>query len=225
MTRGDIIERFRAEHPEITPNVASDSVLQSWCEVGNLEIATRARLIRGETTFSSIIDNNTYSLTEKIPKFYDIDELPGGGVVYDNDRLNLESISSIDMKRPSWRSASSGVPKDYYRRNQYLVLGRDPSAVEDILVYTVLLADALDDDTKTPFNQLTHLEPFHYSLVLYLTMRAFAGKVKKQQTEMPAKQEYEDYVKWIKAETFRNIYQEIQLRPPSSYRGVGRSRR
>ena len=225
MTRGDIITRFRQENPEITANVASDAVLQSWVEVGNLEVATKARLIRGETTFSSIIDKRDYSLTSEIVNFYDIDELPGGGVVYDNRRIELESIAGLYQKHPAWLSQSSGIPRDYYRRNEYIYLGTLPSAIKDILVYTVDLPDTLDNDSKKPFNELAHLEPFHYVLVLYLKMRVFMGKVKKKEDAQFAKQEYDDYINWMKKETFRGTYQETQLRPPTNYRGTGRSRR
>jgi len=222
MDRGAIIQRFRQENPSITANVASDAVLQSWCEIGNLEVATRARLIRGETTFSSSIDEDTYNLTALIPSFYDIDELPGGGVVYNNKRIELESVASLDAKRSGWRTQSSGTPIDYYRRNQFLVFGRDPSSVEDVLVYSVLKPDTLDDDSKTPFNQLEHLEPFHYSLVLYLEMRVYGNKVIRPTSEMTAKQEYETYIDWLKKEVYRGIYQDIIMRPPVNYRGHGR---
>jgi hypothetical protein len=224
LTRGQIITRFRQEHPEITTNLASDAVLQAWSVVGNRETAIKARLIRGETTFSSIVGEDTYDLNSNITNFYDIDEFPGSGVVYDNDQLQLESPGTLDVKRPSWRTTGNGVPKDYYRRNQNLVLGRKASAVKNILVYTVLLPNAMDDDTKEPFNELPHLVPFHYSLVLYLKMRAFGGKIKKPDAAQAAVVEYENYIKWIKKEIDRGIYREMQIRPPTNYRGTGRYR-
>jgi len=224
MTRGDIISRFRQENPSVTKNVATSAVLQSWTEIGNLEIATKARLIRGETTFPSIIDKTEYNLTTEIPKFYDIDELPGSGVIYDNRQIDSKSISLLDQQRPSWRTQANGVPRDYYRRNQFLNLGRKPSAVKDILVYTVLIADPLDDDSKTPFNQFAHLEPFHYALVLYLEKRVYGNKVIRKFSEMTATEEYNAYVSWITKETQRGIYDNIQIRPPTTYKAAGRYR-
>lgn len=224
MNRGEIITRMREEAPEITQNVASDSVLKSWVEVGDQEVCTKVRLIKGQTTFSSIVNERTYSLTSEIPKFYDIDEYPGGGVAYDNRRIDLESIASIDDKRPSWRTESSGSPKDYFRRGGDLVLGRKPSEVKDIEVYSVLISDPLDNDGKTPFNQLSYLEPFHYSLVLYLKMRVFQGKVRKKDKAEEATAEYNAYINWMKDEIERGIYTNIQLRPASNYRGVSRYR-
>jgi len=150
--------------------------------------------------------------------------LPGSGVVYNNRQLSSKSVALIDQQRPSWRTQASGVPRDYYRRNQFLNLGRKPSATQDILVYTILLADPLDDDSKTPFNQFAHLEPFHYSLVLYLVMRAMRGKVRKKLAADEAEIEYDKYVDWIKKETYRGIYKNIQIRPPTTYKGTGRYR-
>lgn len=224
MNRGEIITRFRQENPEVTQNVASDATLESWAEVGNLEIARKARLIKGDTTFSAVVGISEYNLTNEIDKFYDIDELPGGGVAYNNKRLTMESVASLDMKRPSWRTASNGTPKDYFRRNQFLVLGTPPDATSDIQVYCILLADPLDDDDKTPFNQLEHLEAYHYSLVLYLKMRVFMGKVKKPDIAQLAQQEYNEYVDNMTKETNRGIFQAIRIRPPSGYMGTGRRR-
>ena len=224
MNRGDIIERFRQENPEITTNVASDAVLQSWCEIGNAETAVRARLIKGSTTFAATADEETYNLVSRISKFYDIDELPGGGVAYNDKRLKLTTPAQLDAERPSWRTASSGTPNSYYRRNENIYLVVPPSGTSDITIDAVLLADDLDDDSKEPFNGLANLKPFHYALVLYLKMRAFGGKVKKKDTSMTAKEEYEDYIDWIKKENQRGIYQEIKIRPSSGYRSTSRRR-
>jgi len=222
MNRKEIIARFREENPEITKSVASDSVLESWAEVGDKEICARVRLVKGQKTFSSAVGIDAYNLSVKIPKFYDIDEYPGGGVAYDNDRLRLETVASLDERRENWRDASNGTPFDYYRRGPDVVLGRKPDAIKDIEIYTVLVSDDFDDDSKLPFNQLSYLEPFHYSLVLYLKMRVFMGKVKKKDPAAMAKLEYEDYVKWMKNEVDRGIYTAIQIRPPTNYRGRSR---
>ena len=222
MTRGEIITRFRQENPEITTNVAADSVLQSWCEIGDKEIGTRVRLVKGDTTFAATVSQSSYTLTNEITNFYDIDEFPGGGVEYNANRLVLETPSSLGEKRSSWGSASDGTPIDYYRRQGNLVLGRPPDATNNIKVWTVLIPNALDDDSKTPFNQLSYLEPYHYSLVLYLKMRIFMGKVKKKDQGAMAQQEYESYINWMKKEINRGTYTPIQLRPGTNYKGRSR---
>jgi len=224
MNRGEILTRFRQENPEITSNVASDSVLQSWVEVGNLEICRRVRLIRSDTTFTAVIGTSSYNLSNEISNFYDIDEYPGGGVSYDDNRLTKRTISELDSIRPSWRTASNGTPKDYYRRGSNIVLGTPPDTASDIQVYTVLIADPLDADSKTPYNELSYLEPYHYALVLYLKMRAFMGKVKKRDAAEMAMQEYENYIVQMEREINRGIYTNMQIRPPTNYRGTGRSR-
>ena len=222
MNRGEIITRFRQENPEITTNVASDAVLQSWCEVGDQEIATRVRLVRSTSEFTAVIGVSTYNLTNEITNFYDIDEYPGGGVAFDDNRIVLETKSSLDAKRPAWRSASNGTPKDYYRRQQNLIFGTPPDAASTIDVDTVLIPNPLDDDTKIPFNELTYLEPFHYSLVLYLKMRAFNGKVKKKDMGEMSRQELEVYINWMKKEVDRGTYSSIQIRPKVGYSGSTR---
>ena len=224
MTRSEILEKFRQENPEITTNVATDAVLNSWIETGNLEMCIRARLIRDEATFTTVTGTKEYDLSNEITNFYDIDRFPGGGVVYDGDQLEEKSLAQIFKERPSWLSDSNGTPKDYYRRGQYLVFGKPPSSAVTVRVYCVLLLEALDDDNKSPFNELTYLEPFHYGLVLYLKKRVFMGKTKKSDQAQQAVQEYNDYINWLTHEVNRGIFKGYTLRPKTSYRGTGRTR-
>ena len=199
MTRAEIIERFRQENPEITIRVLADSVLNSWCEIGNLEICTRANLITKETTFSAIADQSTYDLTSEISKFYDISEYPGGGVNYNGKRLTKRAKSEMSALHTGWRSSSSGTPTEYFRDEKNIVLWRPPSGTEDIIVDAVLLADPFDDDAKTPYNELSYLEPFHYAIVKYLTWRA-KSKVGKPQDASTASLEYVAFIDWMKKE-------------------------
>lgn len=212
MTRLEIITRFREECPEITERVISDSVLGSWCEIGDLEVACRARIIVGDVTFAAIVGQSSYDITAEEPKFYDCDEFPGGGVSFDDDRLDHTTIGELDSDEPSWRTNSNGTPDSYYRRGKYINFNRPPDATSDIQVYTVLKSDPFDDDAKTPFNQLTHLEPFHYAIVLYLIMRAKA-KVGKPEERTAAMAEYGSYVSWIQKSLGGNKYGPISLHP------------
>ncbi len=212
MNRGEIIERFRQENPEATTTLISNAVLQSWCEVGDLEVCTKIRLIKDEATFSSIINQRQYLLTAEITKFYDIDMYPGGGVCYNNKYLNVTTPANLNQKNSSWRS-STGSPSEYYRRGGYLYFDKKPESVQDILVSTVLLPDPLDDDLKEPFNELSYLKPFHYALVLYLKFRLFNGKIKKENMAELSKAEYSDYIMWMDKEIDRGVYSTVQFRP------------
>lgn len=225
MTREEIINRFRQENPEITDRVITDTVLNSWCLVGDKEICTRNRLLKSEGTFTSVSGTRQYDLTQEISNFYDIDDLPGGGVIYANDPLTYTTIAELDQTRPNWRSESNGTPKYYYRRNQYLYFNKAPSSgtTGTVRVYVILISDDFDDDSKLPFNQLTFLEPFHYSLVLYLTMRA-KGKVGKPQEKQVSMQEYNDYLRWMKREVDRGTFHTIQFKPQKGYRSSAYSR-
>lgn len=221
MTRGEIITRFREENPEATLNVVSHAVLQSWTEVGDLEICTRVRLVKTEEPFNSVIGVRSYNLATEITNFYDIDILPGGGVCYDGRALKVTTPAQLNADSPSWRT-TSGTPTKYYRRGGFLYLNYLPTSVKEILVSAVVLPDPLNDDTKLPFNQLTHLKPFHYALVLYLKFRLFNGKIKKEGMAESSKAEYMDYINWMKQEIDRGIYSTIQLRPPVGLYGTGR---
>ena len=224
MTRTELISRFREENPELTSRVFADSVLNSWLIAGNLEIACKARLIKGDTSFSSVAGTRSYDLTTQITNFYDIDDFPGGGVVYDNDPLELTSISELDTRRSSWRTEANGTPKKFWRWNQYLYLDKKPVSVKTIEVYSILFPGDFDTASETPFNELTHLEPFHYSLVLYMQKRAKAA-VGKPEEAQAAEAEYGKYVTWMKNEVNRGIYSAIQFTPALGYIGGRATRR
>lgn len=217
MIRSEIITMFREENPEITQNVMSDAVCRTLCVVGNLQTALKARLIVDTGSITIVEDQPRYDLTT-LTKFYDIDENPGGGVsIVDSSdretRLKKRSKAELDDLRKAWRTASSGRPNDYFRRGKYIYLGRDPDeTIESLNVDFVAIPDTWNDDGIAPFNQLTHLEPFHYSLVLYLKMRAKA-KVGKPEDSKSAREEYEEFVNWMKKEIGGGKSSVLYFRP------------
>ena len=217
MTRTEIIERFRQENPEITANVVSDANLRSWCLIGDKETCAKARLIVTNGTIDTVTSQANYDLNS-LTNFFDIDENPGGGVsIVDDDgretRLKKRSKSELDDLHTSWRTEASGTPKDYYRRGKYLYLRPAPTSSMDFMnIDYVAISDDFNDDNATPFNQLAHLEPFHYALVLYLKMRAKA-KVGKPEDAQTAMAEYDGYIKWIKKEIGGGKYGAISFRP------------
>lgn len=199
MNRTEIIDSFRVQNPEITDRVISDAQLAVWCEEGDKEVCARTRCIVADEIWDAVEDTDSYDLTVHISKFYDIDEYPGGGVSYDDSRLVKTTIAELDQLTPSWRTADSGTPKKYYRRGKYLHFNKPTDGTSEIHVYAVLISDDFDSDNKTPYNQLTYLEPFHPALVRYLTMRAKA-KVGKPQDAKQAETEYQTYINWMKTE-------------------------
>lgn len=215
MTRLEIIDRFREECPEITDRVVTDTVLGSWCEVGDQEICTRTRLIVDQdgTTITTVENQQYFDLTDKISKFYSIDEFPGGGVTYNGIRLTKTTIAELDAEDENWRDNAAGTPDKYYVRGKYLYLDRKiDSDADDIKVYSVLISDPFDNDSKTPFNQITMYEPFHYAVVLYLIMRAKA-KVGKPEERNAARTEYEGYLSLMKREIGGLKFGPITMRP------------
>ena len=215
MIRSEIISRFRQENAEISDRVITDSVLNSWLIVGDKEICARARLIVDDdgTTIETTEDDTHYDLTSKISKFYSIDTYPGGGVTYNDKRIHKTTIAKLDAESSNWRARSSGTPKEYYVRGKWLYLDRPVDSNEyDLKVYSVLIADDFDDDSKTPYNQITMYEPFHPGLIFYLAWRAKA-KVGKPQDSAIAEQEYLNYVEWIKREVGGKKYDTISFQP------------
>lgn len=222
MTRAQIITRFREENPEITPNVCSDITLNSWCLVGDKEICAKARLIVNSSSINAVEDQSAYDLTS-LNKFFDIDEIPGGGVTRvtstTEKRLVKLSKSQLDDQVSSWRTAESGTPRFYYRRGKYMYVYPKPDGnIDQFNLDFICISDDFNNDNITPYNQLSYLEPYHPGIIFYLTWRAKA-KVGKQDEATNAMNIYNAYVEWMKREIGGGKYGPIEFRPsglPSS---------
>lgn len=202
MNREDIRDQFRNEVPEITENVASNTVLNAFLKAGDKDFCARTRCVTNlDPETITTTENDTYwDLTTEVSKFYDVDEFPGGGVSYNDERLTLATIAQLDEIDSGWRTASSGTPEYYYRRGSRIYTNCPiDSSADDIKVYAVLISDDFDNDAKLPFNNLSYLEPFHYGLVLWLKWKTKA-KIGKREDALLAKQEYIDYTLWVKKE-------------------------
>ncbi len=199
MNRKKVISTFRDENPEMTTKRISNTILQSFCKEGNKDVCARTRCIVDEdgATISTKENDERFDLTTEISKFMDVDTAPGGGVLYNNKRISVTTMAMLDNDYPSWRDRTSGTPKKWYKRGKWLCLDRPiDSNAEDIKVYCVLRPDDFDADTKTPFNELEYLEPYHYVLVKYLQWKA-KEKVGKQGEGAKAKGEYETYIAYM----------------------------
>lgn len=218
MTRLEIEQRFRDENPEVTANVVTAATLHSWCLQGDKEICAKARLIVDTGSITAVEDQENYDVTTLLNKFYDVDELPGGGFSRvdtsgNEKRLDKRSKSELDKLRPNWRTASSGTPKDYFRRGKYIYVSPAPDdSISSFNIDFVAISDDFDNDSKTPYNELTYLEPFHPALVFYLTWRAKA-KIGKPEEALAAMNLYNAYVLWMKKEIGGGKYGPIEFKP------------
>jgi len=215
MTQNEIIEMFRSENPRFTDKAVTDEALKLMCVQGDKDVCARTRCIVGESTISSVINVSKYDLTNYIPKFFDIDEFPGGGVAYDDERLDRKTISSLDSSNSSWRTQSSGTPEVYFRRGKYIYLVATPDESDkDIDIYTVLISDDFDSGEKTPYNQLSYLEPYHYALVKFLKWKCEQKKGGDRVDALAAKADYEEYVHYMKKMLGGTTYGPIRFIKP-----------
>ena len=196
MNRADMRTRFRAENPEITERVITDDVLNGWMLDGDKDICAGTRCIVSNTpeTFSAVEDTQYYDLTAEITRFFDIDEYPGGGVWFDNQPLTKATESEMNYILRNWKSADSGTPRKYFRRGKYLWFDYAPDSTDTIAVSTVYISDDFDDDTDTPYNGLSYLQPYHPGVLKYIQWKA-KQKVGKDQEAAKAELEYQTFIR------------------------------
>ena len=214
MTREEIVAMFRRECPEITDRVVKDPVLHDWLLIGDKNFCTRTRCIVTDFTFNSVVSTSVYAtkydLTAQESKFYDIDDCPGGGVSFDDEPLDETSPAELDENNDGWRTSSAGVPEAYYRRGKWIYFDKPvETAGKVIRVYASLISDDFDDDSKTPFNQLTYLENFHSALIMYLKWRSKRNK----QEAREALSDYVDYCNWAKKEISGGKNRPVTFQP------------
>ncbi len=215
MTRVEIIENFRVENPDATDRVITDAQLYVWCQLGDKEICAITRCIVDDdgTEITTAENDQRFDLTNKINKFFDIDDYPSSGVTYNGKKLEQTTMAKLDDESINWRSRSSGTPLEWYRKGKWLYLDRKiDSNAYPLKVYSVLISDDFNNDNLTPYNQLTYLEPFHGGILKYLQWRAKA-KIGKPQDAATAKQEFFDYANWMKKLLAGNKYSSIFFRP------------
>ena len=220
MTRLELITKFRGESPEITDVRISDTLLELWLEEGNREICAQTRCIVDQdgTTIVTAENDEHFDLTDEIDKFFMIDTYSGSGVTYNGKKLEEKTMAQLDEESPNWRARSSGTPKAFYQRGKWLYLDRPiDSSAHDIKVYAILIPDDFDGDDKTPYNELTHLEPYHYALIYYLQKRA-KMKIGKTGEETKFLQEYDAYIAWMKKDLVGARSGVIRFKPSGAYR-------
>ena len=215
MNRADLREKFRAENPELTTRVVTDATLNSWMLTSNKEVCceTRCIMTNASEIIDSVVDVQYYDLETQISNFLDIDDMPGGGVYYDDKPLKKVTAGEMNYIKGSWKDSASGTPERYWRRGKYLWfdVAPDTSAVE-IAVDCILKPDDFDSDTKEPFNQLGYLQDYSDAISKYLQWRT-KQKVGKQDEAAIAFRDYTGYVKWMKKRVKSAKLSAIFLRP------------
>ena len=216
MTRSEIISKFREQNAEFTSRVITDTVANSWLLFGDKDFCAKTRCIVDQdgTTISTSEDDTYVDVVSNIAKFFDIDDYPGSGVLYNNKRLKKTTMAALDEESAGWRDRGSGTPTKWYRRGSRIYFDRPiDSNGEDVIVYAVLISDDWDSNVA-PYNELTYLEPYHNGMVLWLKYKA-KFKVGKEKDALIAKAEYEDYVKSVKGQLGGDKYSAIHFAPPA----------
>lgn len=217
MTREEIRNDFRTENPEITDRVITDATLNTWMKKSNKEICAETRCIvtNVSETFNTTVNIQYYDLESLIDSFFDIDDLPGGGVYYNDVPLEKTSPAELNSSSRLWRSYAAGTPKKWFMRGKYLWFDRMPSAAQDVDVDCILIPNDFDADDEEPFNELGHLQAYTDSISKYLQWRCKA-KVGKPEEAASAMKAYLDYVAWMKKNVRRAKASAI-FRRPSAY--------
>ena len=215
MTRLELRNQFRVENPEMTERVITDGQLDSFMLSGNKEICCLTRCIQTNETqvIDSVEDTQYYDLEGNIDQFYDIDDMPGGGVYYDDVPLSKKSASEMNYINKRWKTQDSGTPRYYWRRGKYLWLDRAPDEDDvEIGVDAILIPDDFNDDGKEPFNEIGSLQVYADGILKYVQYRA-KQKIGKHDEAAIAQKDYAAYIKWMGKLVRSSKFGAVHMRP------------
>lgn len=156
MTRLQIRGLIRRRLGETTAAFWTDTELNDWINFGCKDIAFRAKCIRSETTFNSVLDTLEYTLSSVIPNVVSINEIyfkqSGSTWV----KLDPTNRTDLDFEDNGWRSASSSTPNKYFYDREENIFGLYPPANSDntgvnyVKVFYTKTHTDLTDDNSTP---------------------------------------------------------------------------
>lgn len=215
MTRAELRERFRTENPEVTARALPDALLDDWMFDADKEISAETFCIVSNEleVIESVAETQFYDLESEIDKFYEINDLSGGGVYYNNVPLVKTTAAEMNRISRSWRSRTSGTPKRYFRQGKYLWFDRKPDTSDvDISVDCFLISDDFNSDEASPYNSLGHLEPFHTGVLKYVQFKAKQKLGKPEEAKM-AYQEYAEYKLDMKKKVSKYTKGAIYMKP------------
>jgi hypothetical protein len=213
MTLAELRAGFRVECPDVPISVIPDAMINGYFFAADKDFCARTRCIVDQAgwTFTPVAGATNYDLMT-ITNFFDIDEFPGGGVVYNNKRLEKTSVGELDKEATNWRTRTAGVPKQYFRRGRWLYYDRPIEAVPNpVIIYCVLISNDFLLDADVPMNGLTYLEPYQVGLIFYVEWRAMT-KIKKLEEAAIAYKNYVDYAAETKKTLAQSKYGPITLR-------------
>lgn len=187
----------------------TDSMLNEYIDVAEKRISMFTDCCYGRWTITPSTGVQEYP---KPPDMYKIDMVRymQTSSTYSYQRLDFIDYPAMDKDiNLSWLNVSSGIPRNYYERGQYIGLYQKPSIsycwTNALMVEGWKVPDTMSGATDTPWDGDYSLVGYHFMIVLDVTIRI---KENEGYAVPDKKQEFWtliDYMRrWVKSRTDRN---------------------
>lgn len=174
MTAGQFIQRVRRMLPSLTVESCPDQVILDELNHGCDEVNMMAQSYHGYTEFSSVPNQQIYSISANVPNYLGIKKNGVWWYTTANKSWYLypKSLKWLDLNIRNWRDSAAGVnPTWYWIEDDDLGLFPKPSGTNTIRLYHLVKATPMDNLNNYPWKNSTiedlALRPFDNALVAY----------------------------------------------------------
>lgn len=175
LTRADIRLQVRYDVRDTTDTVNintrfTDAILNDRINITQDYIVAYTKCLYGRTVSTPTAEVQEYALPANCNAIDRVAFISTSGSTTTYRRLTGLPISSLDNKYPTWESAISGLPREYYIRGKYIGYYPKPSSTyaQDgaIKIDYFKKADEMDDDADEPFDADPTLRQFDELVIM-----------------------------------------------------------
>lgn len=178
MTLAQFRTALRARCPGLKESVASNTVLDLELNNGAKDIAAYCVCLPTNKKFNVVANQSEYHLSVVIGNYLVMDKPglwwnSGTATTTKWEKLDCETLASLDANYPTWRDLSSGSPERYTIDGDIIIISPPPDTAltEGFKLYYGAESVDMTEEGHYPFSgsttEYTHLSIFDEAILLY----------------------------------------------------------
>lgn len=174
LTRSEIRYQIRYDIRDTTDtvninNLFSDDIINSRINIVQDEIVEYTKCLQGRCLITPIAETAECRMPSDLIAIDRVSYINTSGSTTTYRRLIGRHMFGLDEDYPAWESATSGLPREYYIRRNFIGLYPKPSSTyaqtKSFKLDYYKKADELDEDTDEPFDGDYSLIQYHKLII------------------------------------------------------------